>query len=664
MSKTKKRQVFAEERVFSAQEFETSGIRELSFEELLEVNGGRQVKDDPRTDRNSDVCRSSGRSSRGNSSGSSSRGSSSSGGSSSRGGSSGSYGSSSSSKGASGGRSSSPSKGSSSSGFSGRGSSAHDSSSKRNTGSSKGSVSSGSASGSSSKNSQSSSSGETKPSNPSKPDRKEERSSTVGGGSSGNTSFGRNTGSSGGGGSFDRSSPSRDRDSSDRDSSRSDRYSSGSSVSSGSTVYTPPVQSQPVPAPAAEKTTAPVQSQVQSEQNKNTSVSAPQNSAEPNRGEGKASLAGSVVPRVETAASARAGIAATGSSSSAVSVPPVQSQPAPASAAEKEAAPVQSQVQSEKNKEASVSSLQNSAEPNKGEESSPTQGGVAPQGEAAATVQNQGKNAGAANSGTKGGVLSGFKEFWGNAGNGIKNTAGKIWDKFGNVNKTNAESYVEKSRGGSWQSKENFPVPTAQGSNPRTLLYWSKKEGKKVDYSKTEARYGSFPNGPQEETTAWGWQHSLSKNTKKHINQLHPEIQTATKNMMVNLYNKGVKTEIVCSVRTSAEQDRLYNIGRDSEGNVVGAVVTYVKGGESFHNFGLAFDVEVYNKNGKKNWDSKSVDWQTVVAEGQVQGFEAGATWKNFNDFPHFQNAFNLSTKQLRDRLVNNQMQGGWVSVK
>ena len=393
MSKTKKRQVLAEECVFSAQEFEASGIRELSFEELLEVNGGRQVKDDPRTDRNSDVCRSSGRSSRGNSSGSSSRGSSSSGGSSSRGGSSGSYGSSSSSKGASGGRSSSPSKGSSSSGSSGRGSSAHDSSSRRNTGSSKGSVSSGSASGSSSKSSQSSSFGETKPSNPSKTDRKKENSPTVGGGSSGNTSFGRNTGSSGGGGSFDRSSPSRDRDSSDRDSSRSDRYSSGSSVSSGSTVYTPPVQSQPVPAPAAEKTTAPVQSQVQSEQNKNTSVSAPQNSAEPNRGEEKASIVGSVVPRVETAASARTGIAATGSSSSAVSVPPAQSQPAPASAAEKETAPVQSQVQSEQNKEASVSSLQNSAEPNKGEESSPTQDGVAPQGEAAATVQNQGKTA-------------------------------------------------------------------------------------------------------------------------------------------------------------------------------------------------------------------------------------------------------------------------------
>ena len=56
MSKTNKRRVFAEPHVFSAQEFEASGIRELSFEELLEVNGGKQVKDDPMTDKNSDTC--------------------------------------------------------------------------------------------------------------------------------------------------------------------------------------------------------------------------------------------------------------------------------------------------------------------------------------------------------------------------------------------------------------------------------------------------------------------------------------------------------------------------------------------------------------------------------------------------------------------------------
>ena len=68
MAKTKKRQAFAEERVFSAQEFEASGIRELSFEELLEVNGGRHVIDDPSTDDVSDTIANGGHSPGGSSS--------------------------------------------------------------------------------------------------------------------------------------------------------------------------------------------------------------------------------------------------------------------------------------------------------------------------------------------------------------------------------------------------------------------------------------------------------------------------------------------------------------------------------------------------------------------------------------------------------------------
>jgi lysM domain protein len=47
----------------------------------------------------------------------------------------------------------------------------------------------------------------------------------------------------------------------------------------------------------------------------------------------------------------------------------------------------------------------------------------------------------------------------------------RLWNKFGNVNKTNAESYLGKSRGGNWQSKENFPAPTVQGSKPSSEGY-------------------------------------------------------------------------------------------------------------------------------------------------------------------------------------------------
>lgn len=46
-------------------------------------------------------------------------------------------------------------------------------------------------------------------------------------------------------------------------------------------------------------------------------------------------------------------------------------------------------------------------------------------------------------------------------------------------------------------------------------------------------------------------------------------------------------------------------------------VVTNAKGGQSYHNFGLAFDVEVYNEDGSKNWNMKSESWQKVITEGK-----------------------------------------------
>ena len=66
-------------------------------------------------------------------------------------------------------------------------------------------------------------------------------------------------------------------------------------------------------------------------------------------------------------------------------------------------------------------------------------------------------------------------------------------------------------------------------------------------------------------------------------------------------------------------------------------VVTNAKGGQSYHNFGLAFDVEVYNEDGSKNWNMKSESWQKVITEGKKQGFDAGTEWTDFPDLPHFE---------------------------
>lgn len=202
----KSKRELTECRMPTAEEFASWGAYELSFEELLEVNGGKQVKDDPRTDRNSDTCPHS----------SNAPGERSSGGSSSSGG---------------------PNKGEERSPTQGGGAPRTECSppAKRDT-------SSGGSSGrSSSSGRESGGSSDSKPSNPGGANKGEERSPTQGGGAPRTEcSPPSKRDSSSGGGSFDRGE--RDRDS-DRD--------SGSSGGGGS-GYRPSAQSQPVPKPPAQ----------------------------------------------------------------------------------------------------------------------------------------------------------------------------------------------------------------------------------------------------------------------------------------------------------------------------------------------------------------------------------------------------------------------------
>ncbi len=164
-----------------------------------------------------------------------------------------------------------------------------------------------------------------------------------------------------------------------------------------------------------------------------------------------------------------------------------------------------------------------------------------------------------------------------------------------------------------------------------------------------------------------GDKESLSKNNQNHIDQLHPDIRDATIEMLTNLKEAGVNVEIVSSMRTIEDQDALYAIGRDKDGNKIEGekTVTNAKGGTSNHNFGLAFDVEVYDDKGKKDWNDKGEDWQATIKEGEKQGFTSGSTFDNpKNDFPHFENMFGNSTSDLKTLYDEGKTTGGYVNVK
>lgn len=79
-----------------------------------------------------------------------------------------------------------------------------------------------------------------------------------------------------------------------------------------------------------------------------------------------------------------------------------------------------------------------------------------------------------------------------------------------------------------------------------------------------------------------------------------------------------------------------------------GNIVTNARGGQSFHNFGLAIDVVEMNSSGQPIWTNDR--WNEIGEIGKSHGFEWGGDWANFPDRPHFQMTFGLITGQLFQR--------------
>lgn len=146
--------------------------------------------------------------------------------------------------------------------------------------------------------------------------------------------------------------------------------------------------------------------------------------------------------------------------------------------------------------------------------------------------------------------------------------------------------------------------------------------------------------------------------TKSETNQsgsapteLHPVVKERADQLMQQLAERGIVIVITDGFRSAEDQDRLYEKGRSMEGNIV----THAKGGESYHNFGLAIDFAIKLPSGNVIWDMQydgngngAADWMEVVEMAKVLGFEWGGDWAGFKDYPHLEMNFGLTIAQLQ----------------
>lgn len=118
--------------------------------------------------------------------------------------------------------------------------------------------------------------------------------------------------------------------------------------------------------------------------------------------------------------------------------------------------------------------------------------------------------------------------------------------------------------------------------------------------------------------------------SEKVIATLLPEVQPIARALVQKAALSGIRIKVISGFRTYAEQDALYAQGRTTSGSIV----TKAKAGYSNHNFGIAFDVGVFE--GNKYLDD-SPKYKAVGVLGTDLGLEWGGNWKTIVDQPHFQ---------------------------
>jgi len=159
------------------------------------------------------------------------------------------------------------------------------------------------------------------------------------------------------------------------------------------------------------------------------------------------------------------------------------------------------------------------------------------------------------------------------------------------------------------------------------------------------------------------------KITLDRIQFLHPEVRDEVSHIYRAQIVPALNGRAICrfayTIRTFAEQNALFAQGRtrlfDENGRKLG-IVTKARGGQSYHNYGLALDIVLIkdtNNDGKfetASWETNvdfdkdgKADWMEVVQIFKNNGWEWGGDWK-FKDRPHFQKTFGFTTKQLLDK--------------
>lgn len=135
--------------------------------------------------------------------------------------------------------------------------------------------------------------------------------------------------------------------------------------------------------------------------------------------------------------------------------------------------------------------------------------------------------------------------------------------------------------------------------------------------------------------------------------KLNPQFSRLLEMLLLDARAEGLNVFLFEGFRSQEKQDELFISGRG---------VTTAKGGNSYHNYGLAADIIFYDDKGHPSW-SQHHDWQKLGRLGKKRALEWGGDFKRLKDLGHFEYHPGLSMRGVKEIYKKQGILGVWNKI-
>jgi peptidoglycan L-alanyl-D-glutamate endopeptidase CwlK len=148
--------------------------------------------------------------------------------------------------------------------------------------------------------------------------------------------------------------------------------------------------------------------------------------------------------------------------------------------------------------------------------------------------------------------------------------------------------------------------------------------------------------------------------SESRLVEVHPELSKRVHSLAAQL---DFSIRVTQGIRTVAQQNALWQEGRDNDGNVIGRIVTNAKGTESNHVMGVAVDVVPMDlPDDHPDWDENAASWQRIVVLAPSCGLRDG---KSFHDEPHLElmEVPEVPTEEIQSTYLQAGVEAVWTEL-